>query len=58
MIDVNTLVKGLDYDSLPESCVIFITENDVMGAGNPDYHADRTVAETGKPLGDGRMLFT
>ena len=37
--------------------MIFITENDVMGAGHPVYHADRTVAETGKPLGDGTHII-
>lgn len=57
MIDANTLVKGEDYDKLPESYVIFITENDVMGANLPLYHADRIVAETGKPLGDGTHII-
>lgn len=57
MIDADTLVKGEDYDKLPESYVIFITENDVMGAGYPVYHADRLVAETGKPLGDGTHII-
>ena len=57
MIDADTLVKGEDYEKLPDSYVIFITENDVMGAGYPVYHADRLVAETGKPLGDGTHII-
>lgn len=56
MMDANTLVKNEDYDKLPESYVIFITENDVMGANLPIYHADRIVSETGKPLGDGTHI--
>ncbi|MDO5381323.1 MAG: hypothetical protein Q4F06_01205 [Eubacteriales bacterium] len=56
MLDANTLVKGEDYDRLPESYVIFITENDVMGANLPVYYADRIVSETGKPLGDGTHI--
>lgn len=56
MMDAITLVKNEDYDKLPESYVIFITENDVMGANLPIYHADRIVSETGKPLGDGTHI--
>lgn len=56
IMDANTLVKGEDYDRLPESYVIFITENDVMEANLPVYHADRIVSETGKPLGDGSHI--
>ncbi len=55
-MDANTLVKSEDYDKLPESYVIFITENDVMGANLPVYHVDRIVSETGKPLGDGTHI--
>ena len=57
MMDANTLVKGDDYDVLPESYVIFITENDVMGENLPIYHADRIISETGKPLGDGTHII-
>lgn len=57
MIDANTLVKGEDYDKLPETYVIFITEKDVMGANLPIYHADRVVAETGVLLGDGTHII-
>ena len=56
LMDANILEKGEDYDKLPESYVIFITENDVMKGNLPVYHADRIVAETGKPLGDGAHI--
>lgn len=57
MIDANLLAKGEDYESLPESYVIFITESDVMGACLPIYHADRMILETGKPLRDGAHVI-
>ena len=37
MIDVNTLHNGEDYDSLPDSKVIFICLNDQFGHGRPMY---------------------
>ena len=40
------------YENLCESYIIFITENDIMKAGLPIYHVDRTVTETGKLFGD------
>ena len=52
VIDANCLPAGADFDVLPESYVIFITENDVMGGNEPIYHIDRIVQETGKPFGD------
>ena len=57
MIDVNTLAKGEDYDSLPESYVIFITETDVIGRNIPLYHVNRVIAETGKPFEDGAHII-
>lgn len=57
LMDANTLVAGEDCDDLPDSYVIFITENDVMGAGIPIYHADRVIAETGKYLNDGSHIL-
>lgn len=57
MMDANTLVKGEEYDRLPECYCIFITEKDVMGCGLPVYHAQRVVSETGKLLGDGTHII-
>lgn len=56
VMDANTLVKGEDYDRLPECYCIFITEKDFMGLGLPVYHADRVILETGKCLGDGTHI--
>ena len=42
---MNTLNPGQDFDELPESYMIFITQNDVLGYGFPIYHIDRTIKE-------------
>ncbi len=57
MMDANTLVKGEEYERLPECYCIFITEKDVMGCGLPVYHAQRVISETGKLLGDGTHII-
>ena len=57
IMDANTLAMGEDYNKLPESYVIFITETDVLGGNLPIYHADRMIAETGNPLGDGSHII-
>ena len=48
LIDANVTEPGEKYENLCESYVIFITENDIMKAGLPIYHIDRTVKETGE----------
>ena len=57
MIDANSLIRREEYDKLPESYVIFITENDVIGGNLQVYHADRIVSETGRPFGDGSHII-
>ena len=58
MIDVNLLKKGEDFSKLPETYVIFITENDVLGNNLPIYTVERVIAETGELFGDGaRILY-
>lgn len=44
--------RGDDYENLAEPYVIFNTENDVLKAGLPIYHTDRTIKETGVVFGD------
>ena len=46
MMDSNITVAGEAYDDLPESYVIFITENDVFAAGHALYHIERIIQET------------
>lgn len=45
LLDLNALKASDDFEQLPETYVIFITENDVMGAGLPRYHVERTIQE-------------
>lgn len=52
LLDANVTEPGDDYEKLAETYVIFITENDVLKAGLPIYHIDRTVKETGAMFGD------
>ena len=57
MLDYHELNKQADFRKLPESFVIFITENDVIGDGEKIYHADRIIRETGKEFGDGTHII-
>lgn len=56
MMDANFLRKGEDFDSLPETYVIFITENDVIGKGQPVYQVERYFSGTDEPFGDGTHI--
>lgn len=57
MMDANLLKKGEDFDNLPETYVIFITENDVMGNGKPLYQIERCILETGERFEDGTHIL-
>lgn len=52
LLDANLTDSGEEYDALNETYVIFITENDILKAGLPIYHVDRTVRETGTVFND------
>ena len=52
LLDANVTEPGDDYENLIETYIIFITENDVLKAGLPIYHIDRTIKETGVMFGD------
>ena len=45
LMDMNTLNPGQDFDELPESYVIFITRDDILGYGFHIYHIDRHIKE-------------
>ena len=57
LMDTKLLKKNEDFELLPETYVIFITENDVSGTGLPILHFDRTADETGELLGDGAHIL-
>lgn len=56
VMDANALDAGDDIELLPESYVIFITENDVIGLGLAVYTIDRSINETSEPFGDGSHI--
>ncbi|NBH73597.1 nuclease [Clostridiaceae bacterium] len=57
MMDANLLKKGEDFDKLPETWVIFITENDVMGKGLPLYPIERCFLGIGERFEDGSHIL-
>lgn len=57
MLDVNVLKKGEEFDKLPETFVIFITENDVIGKGLPLYRIERCILETDELFDDGSHIL-
>ena len=57
LLDASLLEKGQDFEKLPETYVIFITENDVLGGNKPVYHIDRYIREEGRLFGDGAHII-
>lgn len=56
MMDVHLLPKGDDFEELPETYVIFITENDVIGKGEALYPVGRCFLKTGELFDDGSHI--
>ena len=57
ILDAHLLQPGDDFSDLPETFVIFITENDVIGDGLPLYMIDRQITNTGTAFDDGEHLI-
>ena len=57
LMDMNTLNPGQDFDELPESYIIFITKEDVLGYGHPIYHVRRKIEEEGTLFSDGMTII-
>ena len=56
VLDTSCLGKGQDYNRLPDVYVIFITETDIFGHGEPIYRVEKTL--NGKyPYDDGRHII-
>ena len=51
-VDWHTLPAGADYSELPETYILFITENDLYGQGLPVYEVDRFIRQTGEAFED------
>lgn len=52
LLDVNELKEGQTFEELPESYVIFIARNDVLGYGLPIYHITKKVEEVREDFQD------
>ena len=57
ILDANLLLAGEDFEELPETYVIFITERDVLKKGLPLYRVERCVLETNEAFGDGSHIM-
>ena len=56
-MDVEFLDKGEDFETLPCSYVIFITENDVLGGGRAVYPIERVNTAMNCPFGDDEHIL-
>ncbi len=57
MLDSVLLQKSEDFQRLPETWVIFITERDVLGRGEPLYKVERCILNTGELFDDGAHIL-
>ena len=52
LMDMNTLNPGQDFDELPETYLIFITRDDMLGYNLPIYHIERKIKEVQEDFKD------
>lgn len=57
LMDAHDLREGQDFDALPDTCVIFITENDVLGGRKPLYKIERRIIGNNQPFDDGTTII-
>lgn len=57
MLDSVLLQKSEDFQALPETYVIFITEHDVLRRGEPLYKVERCILNTGELFDDGAHIL-
>lgn len=57
MMDANYLPKGEDFNALPDTYVIFITEHDVIGKGEALYPIGRCFLNSGELFDDGSHIL-
>lgn len=56
-MDVENLQQGMDFDELPDTYVIFITEKDYFRLNQPVYKIQRIILNSGKPFDDGSYIL-
>lgn len=57
LMDSMITVPGEDYDSLPDTYVIFITQNDIFDEGRPYYEIERIIKGSRKDFRDGSHIL-
>lgn len=57
VMDVENLNAGEDFDKLPETYVIFITETDIYKKGLPFYSIERINVSLNEPFEDGEHIL-
>ena len=57
LLDMNLLNPGDLFDNLPETYVIFITKNDILGYNQPISHIQRRIKETEDIFQDGQHIL-
>lgn len=56
ILDAHLLQPNEDFRNLPETYVIFVTENDVIGGNLPIYTVERQITNLGCPFNDGEHI--
>lgn len=56
-MDIEFLDKNQDFDELPTTYTIFITEKDVYGKGKPIYEIERVNKTINEPFNDGEHIL-
>ncbi len=57
MMDAKWTEKGTDFEDIPDTYTIFITENDVLGKGRPVSHIERCIVEDSQLFDDGAHIL-
>ncbi len=57
IIDANISEPGKEFAELPETYIIFITENDIFKENRPIYTINRIIAESGSIFDDGMHII-
>ena len=56
-MDVENLDAGQEFDELPDTYTIFVTEHDVFSMGKPFYRVERISLDLNEPFGDGEHIL-
>lgn len=57
VLDIENLQAGQDFNELPDTYTIFITEKDIYGRNKPFYPVERINLVTGQPFDDGEHIL-